>query len=304
MSVLGKTIVAMEKMPLLGNIIVKLERSVYFRYVSKVREDAGGRAFSTTAGTIRNGVFAGMRIDEQTSWGQDRYSTIAGQYEMELHPILRRASNLAYDCYIDIGCANGLYAVGLAHIDSAATVYAYDIDPAARAATERNATLNGVAARVRVGAEADQAALAGIVGRHGSTLAISDIEGGELDLVDPVACPALLDADWLIELHDDIPAAIAQFSSRFGATHAVHVISRSSRSPFADDCISFASEDEAWIAVSEGRGFAPQNWLFIVRNARLPDYADILDSAHWIAPSTDAASRPASSTARVESVLV
>ncbi len=299
MSVLGKAIVAMEKMPLLGKIIVRLERSMYFRHVSKVREDAGGRAFSTTAGTIRNGVFAGMRIDEQTSWGQDRYSTIAGQYEMELHPILQRASELAYECYIDIGCANGLYAVGLAHIDRAATVYAYDIDPAACAATERNATLNGVAERVRIGAEADQAALADIIGSHGSTLAISDIEGGELDLVDPIACPALLDADWLIELHGDIPAAIAEFSHRFGATHAVHVISRSSRSPFADDCVSFASEDEAWIAVSEGRGFAPQNWLFVVRQAKLSDYENILDSTHWIAPST-AVLRPTPSTARVD----
>ena len=126
------------------------------------------------------------------------------------------ASELAYECYIDIGCANGLYVVGLAHINRVATVYAYDIDPAARAATERNATLNGVAARVRIGAEADQAGLAAIIGSHGSTLAISDIEGGELDLVDPVACPALLGADWLIELHGDIPAAIAEFSRRFG----------------------------------------------------------------------------------------
>jgi hypothetical protein len=234
--------------------------------------------------------------------GQDRYSTIAGQYEMELHPILQKASELAYECYVDIGCANGLYAVGLAHIDRAATVYAYDIDPAARAATERNATLNGVAARVRISAEADQAALAGVIGSYGSTLAISDIEGGELDLIDPVACPALLEADWLIELHGDIPAAIAQFSHRFGTTHAVHVISRSSRSPFTDDCVSFASEDEAWIAVSEGRGFAPQNWLFVVRHARLPGYEDILDSAHWIAPSTSAVLRPGPSTARADFV--
>ena len=288
MSVLGKTIVAMEKIPLLGKIVVGFERSIYFRYVSKVREDAGGRAFATTAGTIRQGLFAGMRIDAQTSWGQDRYSTIAGQYEKELHPMLRRASELHYDCYVDIGCANGLYAVGLAHVDRSATVFAYDIDPAARAATERNAALNGVAARVTIGAEADQPALAGIITDHASTLIISDIEGGELDLVDPVACPALLAADWLIELHNDIPAAILTFADRFGSTHAVYVVSRSSRSPFADDCISFPSEDEAWIAVSEGRGFAPQNWLFVVRKAKMPEYADILDEAHWIAPSIGA----------------
>ena len=213
------------------------------------------------------------------------------------------ASELAYECYIDIGCANGLYVVGLAHINRVATVYAYDIDPAARAATERNATLNGVAARVRIGAEADQAGLAAIIGSHGSTLAISDIEGGELDLLDPVACPALLGADWLIELHGDIPAAIAEFSRRFGATHAVHVISRSLPSPFADDCVSFASEDEAWIAVSEGRGFAPQNWLFVMRDARLPDYEDLLDSAHWIALSTNTVPRPTLSAVRADSVV-
>lgn len=303
MSFLGKAIVVLEKLPFLGGLIAQFERSIYFRYVSKVREDAGSWAFSATAGRIRNGVFAGMRIDEHTSWGQDRYSTIAGQYEMELHPILQRASELSYECYIDIGCANGLYAVGLAHIDRAAAVYAYDIDPAARVATGRNAALNGVDARVRIGAAADRATLAQVIGRHEQTLVISDIEGGELDLVEPFGCPALLRADWLIELHNDIPAAITTFSRRFGTTHSVYVVSRSSRSPFADDCVEFDFEDEAWIAVSEGRGFAPQNWLFAVCNARMPDYRDILDNAHWIVSTESIARLSTPAPVRVQAVL-
>lgn len=275
-----------ERLPLAGTMLSRMERRFYLRHVRAVRADAGRHAFKATDGTVAKGLFAGMKIDQRLSWGDDLYSTIGGQYERELQPILARAFALDYRRFVDIGCANGYYAIGAARAMRGADVFAFDIDAEARRATERNARLNDVADRVRVEGAADYAILGERLRGDGSAFLLSDIEGAELDLLDPARCPALLDADLLIELHGDMTAAIAEFARRFGAGHSLHVVSRSWRSPFEDDHAAFAIEDDAWIAVSEGRGFVRRNWLFAIRTAVRDRYADVLDAPH-IHPASD-----------------
>lgn len=280
MSIAHAAIRLVERLPFAGKATLDIERKIYHHYLQRVRREAGDRAYAATGGIIVSGVFAGVKLAEQMSWGQDRYATISGQYERELETIVGRACALDYGGFIDIGCANGLYAVGIAVLAKDKTVVAYDIDPDARLATEKNALLNDVAARVEVRGVASAETLAECIRRFGSAFLISDIEGAELDLLDPQDCPALLDTDLLIELHGDIPAAIATFARRFGSTHKAHVVSRLSRSPFDAACGTFASEDDAWVSVSEGRGFAERNWLFLVRLAMGDAYATAVEPPH------------------------
>jgi SAM-dependent methyltransferase len=280
MSVAGMAIRLAERLPILRGATLSLERKMYNHHVQRVRREAGERAHAATGGIVASGLFCGLKLDKFTSWGSDQLSTITGQYERELHAVIGRACELDYDRYLDIGCANGIYAVGVARLAPRATVIAFDIDDAARLATTRNARLNGVEERVLVEGLASPQSLASYIRQGGRCFVIVDIEGAELELIDPATCPDLATTDLLIELHGDIPEAISEFKRRFGATHAAYVISRQARSPFEQHCGAFASEDDAWIAVSEGRGFTRDNWLFLVRTGALASFETALASDH------------------------
>src|SRR5262245_2169669 len=63
---------------------------------------------------IRGGPFAGMAYLDGVSEGSF-IARLLGVYEAELHPHLDAIMADGIDCVIDIGCAEGYYAVGLAY---------------------------------------------------------------------------------------------------------------------------------------------------------------------------------------------
>src|ERR1700686_4848787 len=68
-----------------------------------------------SAGVVQSGPFKGMRLSDQTTWGDgDLGAKILGCYEQELWPHLEGARRGAYRRVINVGCAEGYYAVGLA----------------------------------------------------------------------------------------------------------------------------------------------------------------------------------------------
>jgi methylase of polypeptide subunit release factors len=57
---------------------------------------------------------------------------LLGSYEAELHPVLDQVIRNNYETIIDVGCAEGYYAVGLALSLPTTHVHAFDIDSRAR----------------------------------------------------------------------------------------------------------------------------------------------------------------------------
>src|SRR3990167_7614490 len=100
--------------------------------------------------TILQGPFAGMSYLRAATEGA-LAPRLLGTYESELHPHIEAFARQGFETVIDVGCAEGYYAVGLARLMPDATIYAYDIKPEARAACEALAETNGVADRVMVG---------------------------------------------------------------------------------------------------------------------------------------------------------
>ena len=101
---------------------------------------------------VMSGPFAGMHYVETASEGA-LMPRLLGSYESELHPHLAAFAQAGLDCVIDVGCAEGYYAVGLARMMPEITVYAFDIDPIAREACAALAQKNEVGSRVIVGGE-------------------------------------------------------------------------------------------------------------------------------------------------------
>jgi hypothetical protein len=176
---------------------------------------------------IGGGPFKGMRYTNRAH-GSALSPKIIGTYEEELHPVITAIAATSYEQIIDIGCAEGYYAVGLAYLYKQKRynnfkVYAYDINLKALVALKKLATLNGVEAYIETRSLCTHKELDSFSGRK--TLIICDIEGNELQLLDPTKATGMYNMDMLVELHDGHDFFITQpLKDRFENTHAITVI--------------------------------------------------------------------------------
>ena len=117
---------------------------------------------------------AGMDYLDQAAEGA-LIPRLMGTYESELHPHLLAFVEAGLDLVIDVGCAEGYYAVGLARLMPEVVVHAHDIDEAARRACTELAARNGVSERVIVGGEFRPDGFEAFAGRR--VLVMVDAEG-------------------------------------------------------------------------------------------------------------------------------
>lgn len=210
---------------------------------------------------VLSGPFEGMRLASVYS-GSSLLPKIVGSYEDELAAVVGAIVHGSYDCIVDIGSAEGYYAVGLSLLCPKARIVAYDINEAARKNLRELADLNDVADRIEIRAECSHASLAADI--RGRSFVICDIEGAERELIDPARCPELASCEMLIELHTqgarDTPELV---KSRFAHTHEVR--SFFSRAKRVEDypCIEFLPPHLRSVALDEMR-IPGQEWIWLV----------------------------------------
>jgi hypothetical protein len=158
--------------------------------------------------TVANGPFKGLRYPAAESYGSLLLPKLLGSYESELHPVLERI--FANDCtaIVDIGCAEGYYAIGLGLRFMGASIYAFDTSPTARRMCADMAALNGLGNRIHIGSVCDEQTLRSIpLGDR--ALIISDCEGYENWLFNCELAEFLTNHDVIIETHDFIDIDIS-----------------------------------------------------------------------------------------------
>ena len=173
---------------------------------------------------VAHGPFQGMKYPQAQSVNSTLFPKLLGSYERELQQILDTICSTNYTEIVDIGCAEGYYAVGLAMRIPSAKVFAYDTDESARAMCEELAEMNHVRQHITIGSFCDAATLTTIpFSRKG--LIFSDCEGYEKSLFTPEVVPFLARHDVLIELHDLVDIEISsQIRERFNSTHVITVV--------------------------------------------------------------------------------
>jgi hypothetical protein len=172
---------------------------------------------------IMTGPFKGMKYIRD-ALGSCLPPKLLGCYERELHPVFKAYHGESLDLVIDIGAAEGYYAVGVLFADIAKKSIAYEAMPEGANLLREVARCNGVEDRVAIKGfcrpEDLQAELA-IAGSN-RTLVIVDAEGAEDVLLDPARVPGLKNVSVLVELHDFIvPGVTERLRERFEATHAI-----------------------------------------------------------------------------------
>ena len=132
---------------------------------------------------------------------------------------------------VDIGAAEGYYAIGLAMRIPAARVIAFELEQTGQAALRRMAELNGVADRLIVRGRCGPADLADALEDHRAAVSSATSKGHEEVLLDPGQVAGLRDAVVLVETHEFVRRGITdELCSRFASSHAIERIWQEPRS--------------------------------------------------------------------------
>ena len=221
----------------------------------------------TRAGTqerVRQGPFAGLRYINRAV-GSAFIPKLLGIYERELNGCIEQACAAQFPLIVDVGAAEGYYAIGLARLNPKARVIAFEMEETGRAALREMAKLNGIEVQnaetlkpetLKPEERSNAAPISAFqpfslsafsqLELHGkcefenlqATLAavdrafvVCDVEGYEDVLLRPDKIPALARATLLVEMHDFCcPGVTERVTARFAPTHHVERIWQEPRS--------------------------------------------------------------------------
>ena len=159
---------------------------------------------------IMNGPFKGMKYPTKKAAGSALYPKLLGCYEIELHQLIENISKIPYTEIVDIGCAEGYYAVGLAMRIPTATVFAFDIDEEAIRLCKSMAMFNNVDNRIITSKYCNSNTLTNLPLTK-KALFICDCEGCEKELFGQEVVRFLLEHDVIIEIHDGVDPSISSY---------------------------------------------------------------------------------------------
>lgn len=240
------------------NDIQHLQRATT-QFMAETVSDYVRRCYGTT---VQSGPFKGMAYLARAS-GSQLSPKILGTYEQELEFAIEALA----DCklFLDVGCAEGYFAVGAAYRFPDLKVRAYDIEARARDDCAEMAALNAVDGRVEIGAGCTASDIE--AADSPETLVMLDIEGAEVDLLAALDARSVARTRFIIEIHD-VPGPDGRRRSTaddvracFAETHDITVVIQGTRDTRLFPELLGLSELQRYLAVWEGRGSHPWMWV-------------------------------------------
>jgi hypothetical protein len=170
---------------------------------------------------VQNGPFKGMKYINKSSCST-LIPKLLGSYEEVIQGWVNDIiSNSKYKKILDIGSAEGYYAVGFSLKIPNAKIIAYDIDDSARNNLKELINVNGVI-NIEIKEECNHEELNRNCEKN--TLIFCDIEGFEDSLLDLEKAPNLKNVDLIIESHDCfVPNITDILINRFHETHTIKI---------------------------------------------------------------------------------
>lgn len=228
------------------NLQRPLLNSVYAR-----RREMLPMIFNLTGGKVQTGPFIGQTILPEYSWGDgDTASKLLGLYENELHTSIGQAIESLPDLVINVGCAEGYYAVGAKVLTGAKTI-AVDTSARALQICQANAAANNITIDQLLPSIAP-AELIALVADAVRPWLIMDCEGYEDQLLadaDPLRHCAIL-----AETHDVFnPGLTDRISNRFSHTHNVVKIDQTVKNTYQFAFLRYYWDSDKAALVDEGR---------------------------------------------------
>jgi hypothetical protein len=170
--------------------------------------------------TVLSGPFKGMNYI-RGSVGSSFMPKIFGTYELEIAPWISELPQFGLG--LDIGAAEGYYAVGLLRSKICKRMIAWEMNPNGQVMMSQLAVANSVDSRLDIRGYCDSTQLnQSISEASGNVLVVIDCEGFEGDLLEPVDGNLLSRCSFIIETHNSIkPGVHEQLIKKLGATHDI-----------------------------------------------------------------------------------
>lgn len=174
---------------------------------------------------VVNGPFKGMGIGF-VAWGSAHAAKVIGTYEKELWPIIDEIKAIKFKHFIDIGAAEGYYAIGLPRLlGGFERVVAFETSLEARKMLLNNVKKNNLESVVVIKGKCECNNISEELTNGKLSLIICDIEGGENELIDPEKIHELKNTYILVETHDFIINNVTKMiAARFLETHHIQKI--------------------------------------------------------------------------------
>lgn len=211
---------------------------------------------------VLDGIFKGLKYDVP-SICSSRAPKILGAYETELNDALLNLLNQNPKRLINIGSAEGYYAVGLAVKNPNLEIVAVDPSIQSRKYLKILAQQNGVEHRLSILKFMPFSRLNQLIVPH-KTLLLVDCEGSEIGYLNLNRVPKLREASIIVETHDFVfPTITAELIKRFSTTHEIQVIKQESRNQMDYPIIKELPKNTAEYLLNEKR---PSNisWLVMI----------------------------------------
>jgi hypothetical protein len=198
---------------------------------------------------------------------------LLGIYEQEvLESIV--ALSLERKIFVDLGAADGYYAVGAVYSGLFERAIAFEISEEGRSAIALNARRNSVSDRIEILGIADTITLSKI--HHdelldlGQVLMLVDIEGAEFELLTSEMLEEFKDAAIVVEIHDFFEGddqRVAQLVKNAEKNFNNRWVHTGLRNPSAFPELANWSDDDRWILCSESRPKL-MRWLILEPKVR------------------------------------
>lgn len=156
--------------------------------------------------TVRYGIFQGMKINPQTWWGGlDLGAMCLGEYEKEVIEELKKEfqKSKGRKTFIDIGAADGYYAVGFLLSGLAEKSICFELSPAGRENIATNHALNNSPGTLEIHGDIFKD-FEGVISTQElkNSIILIDIEGSEFNFLNKETLSLLKEAIIIIEIHN------------------------------------------------------------------------------------------------------
>ncbi len=172
---------------------------------------------------VLNGAFKGMKYIH-SSVGSTLLPKLIGSYEFELNEVMENFKKINFNNIVDIGSAEGYYAVGFALNFNYNKIFAFDISKNARKLLKILSQINNVTDKISIQSRCDSNILTNI--DLTNSLILSDCEGYEKELFLNKDVFNKLESSYIIiEAHDFIdPLITIDLISLYSITHNIQII--------------------------------------------------------------------------------
>jgi len=246
----------LEKVLIFIVFLLKLEDKI----TQARREVLGRKVWEHYDGEIAYGIFKGLKINIESDWSgtKDIGPKVFGLYENQ---ILKWIEGKEFNLFIDIGAADGYYALGILYSNIASTAVTFEISEKDREICRASAITNNVFDKIIVKGEASSSEIIQVVKSHDHGLIIIDIEGGEYNLITREVLEAARNYYIVIEIHEieneEIKLSMFKLCAEF---HNIEQLTGLERDFPRDKFTEKLTDNERALLLSEGRPFA-MNWV-------------------------------------------